>query len=442
MTQSSNLSQLDRLALLPAEEQEQILKSMTPAQRRALATSWKFRRRAKQDPCWDEDWDIWLYLAGRRVGKTASIVHAVNEAVWEGGKKYLCVAGRTRDDLRDILLYGKSGFANADTLERRPEIGKSPMELRWSNGAHAVCLSSEVPDSGRGGGYEIVFGDEVRSWTKKDHEGLTLYDNLSIAASEGTDVRIMLATSPGNNDLLKRIMSEPKTRVTTETTYDNRHNLAPGFIERMERLTVKGSRQHQREMQGMITDDVEGAFWNHEMIRKAVAMHTPENEEMDRIIVTIDPAGTGKKKSDYTGICVTGKTGDQAHILHSERMRADEPRAWAQRAFTLYKEYAANEIAAERNMGYDLVVSNIRSVVGDGVRVKELTATRGKDVRAEPVASLFAAGDRVSMRREFATLTNEMERFPKEHTYDDEIDAMVYGVTNLLIDGGMKSGVW
>ena len=431
---TEELDLLSRMALadLDGEITEEIALAI-------IEDSWPWTRRPAQEVRWDDPWSIWLYMAARRVGKTKAIVRAVNEAVWEHGVKRIGIGARTGDDLRRVLLFGPTGFANEDRRDRRPHVPKQRYELNWANGAHADCLSAEVPESGRGPGYELIVCDELAFWRRTDSEGNNLYDNMMIAASEGEKPRVIAATTPSALPLLKEIMNDPETRLTHEGMEANRANLPLGYIERMIRRYPKGTHRHRTEILGELVEDIEGALWAQHIIDAAriAAEDAPPLADMERVVVSVDPAASKVATSDFTATCVAGRLGDDAYVFRSRGVRKS-PEGWARDVRDAYEWAEADLVVAEVNNGGDMVESTLRAAGHADLPVKKIRASRGKEIRAEPVRALFGDEDnpsRVHFVGEFAELEDQMTTFPVANEHDDELDAMVYAVTELLLGG-------
>jgi phage terminase large subunit-like protein len=126
-------------------------------------------------------------------------------------------------------------------------------------------------------------------------------------------------------------------------------------------------------------------------------------------------------------------------------VKAARPDQWAARAVALYRRLGADALVAEVNQGGDMVAAVIREVDA-GVPVKEVRATRGKYLRAEPVAALYAQG-RVRHVGAFAELEDEMADFGLDGLSSgrspDRLDAMVWAVTALMLgEGGTPRVGW
>ena len=153
-----------------------------------------------------------------------------------------------------------------------------------------------------------------------------------------------------------------------------------------------------------------------------------------RIVVAIDPAVTSNADSDETGIIAAGLTADgHYYVLDDKSLRAS-PDTWARQAVNLYHDLKADKIIAETNNGGDMVISVIKQV-DMAVPVQKVTATRGKQLRAEPVSSLYEQG-RVHHVGYFEQLETQMcEWTPLSKESPDRLDALVWAITELNSGG-------
>ena len=437
-------SDFDILANLPEAERERIIGEWTPERIRMWRRAWVAHRRPTQSPMWDDPWLTWLYQAGRGTGKTRAGVEAVNEAAMGRGVKRIAICARSFDDLRRTLLYGPSGFASVGEQAMRPRILSRPFQLQWPSGAKADCLSADAPEQGRGPGYELILMDERAFYSRRDKTGATLADNLVMTAREGPSPRIIICTTPLPTPEMKAIIDDPGTRITRESTYDNAANLPLSVIRQWERRYPPGSRLHRQELLGEFVEDVEGALWSMDDLERA-RMNKPADisefaKTMERIIVAVDPAVSAHANSDYTAMVVAGRLGEDAYILDARHVKM-APTAWANMVIDAYERWEADAIIAEVNNGGDMVENTIRAASRSWPNVQQIRASRGKAVRAEPVAALYGVG-RVFHVEQFVDLEDEMRAFPVAAENDDLVDALSYAVTDLLVTEAATQGVW
>lgn len=186
-----------------------------------------------------------------------------------------------------------------------------------------------------------------------------------------------------------------------------------------------------------------GALWTRDMLdRNRRPSHALP--EFRRIIVAVDPAVTSHEKSDETGIIVAGLgTDDHAYIL-ADLSGTYAPAEWARRIIEAYHTYQADRVVAEVNQGGDLVAHTLRSFDA-AVSYKAVHASRGKIIRAEPVAALDADG-RIHHAGHFPQLEDQLCRFNPaiNGKSPDRVDARVWAITDLLLSQRPHNGprVW
>ena len=108
-----------------------------------------------------------------------------------------------------------------------------------------------------------------------------------------------------------------------------------------------------------------------------------------------------------------------------------------------YRDANADCLVAEVNQGGDLVVLVLKQI-DDAVPVRKVRATRGKWLRAEPVAALYAEG-RVSHVGRFDELEAQMLGFGADGLYQgrspDRLDALVWALTELMLESSGRPAV-
>jgi phage terminase large subunit-like protein len=166
---------------------------------------------------------------------------------------------------------------------------------------------------------------------------------------------------------------------------------------------------------------------------------------LTRIVVAVDPPAS--KRSGTCGIVAAGRAGSErdgvAYVLHDWTLSEVRPDQWAAAALRLYRRVEADALVAEVNQGGDMVAAVMREV-DPGVPVREVRATRGKWLRAEPVAALYAQG-RVKHVGAFPDLEDELCDFGPEGLTSgrspDRLDALVWALTALMLGDGTEPRV-
>jgi phage terminase large subunit-like protein len=372
----------------------------------------------------DGDWTYWLILAGRGYGKTRTCAETVRQWIGEG-RRYVNLIGATADDARDVMVQGESGILACCARGDRPEYKPSQRKLVWQNGAESLIFTADEPDRLRGKQHDALYCDEIAAWRYPES-----WDQAKFGLRLGNHPRAVIATTPRPTKLIRDLIADPATHVTRGRTQDNAANLAPAFLHAV--LTrYEGTRLGRQEIEGEILDDNPGALFKRADIDAGRIRTAPA---LTRIVVAIDPAVTSNEDSDETGIVVAGVDGlGETHIL-ADLSERNTPDGWARTAVKAYHDYSADRIIAEVNNGGDLVASVVRAV-DRNVSYKEVRASRGKMIRAEPVAALYEQ-HKVHHVGSFPMLEDQMcEWNPADASADspDRMDALVWGVTELVV---------
>lgn len=373
-----------------------------------------------------KEWELWLFLAGRGTGKTRTGSAFATRMALERPGSFGCVIAPTHNDLRRIVVDGESGLVR--TIDRRmvqltPEgrvWNQAASEIRFKNGSIIRTLAAEKPDRIRGENLEWVWADELAAWTRLDYA----WEQLEMATRIGTP-KFLVTTTPRPLPLLKAFVAQPGAVVSTASTFDN-PNLSERMRARMRRL-YEGTRLGRQELHGEILEEVVGALWTWDMIEQARLLAT-DLRQPGRTVVGVDPSG-GK---DEIGIVAAGLFGERGGVLADETMLGS-PLQWGQRAVATYERLKADRVVGERNFGGDMVESTIRAA-DPRVSYKDVSASKGKRQRAEPVAALFEKGW-VAMCGSFPELEHEMTNWVPDTGMPspNRLDAMVWALTELML---------
>jgi phage terminase large subunit-like protein len=394
-----------------------------------LEGGWRTIARANQLPP-EGDWAIWLLLAGRGFGKTRTLTEWVNDQVTLGRAKRIAIVAATASDARDVVVEGESGILACAPAWCQPTYQSTRRRLEWPNGAIAHTYSAEEPERLRGPQHDAAICDELGSW--KDP---SVWDMLMFGLRLGQHPRVVVATTPRPTRLVRQLLArEGKDVVVTRgSTYENRANLAPGFFQSIV-SRYEGTRLGRQEILAEVLTDTPGALWNLDIIDTARREHAPD---LTRVVVSIDPAVSSHEGSDETGIIVAGRD-DRGHGWVLEDLSGRyEPAGWARAAINAYYRHNADRIVAEVNQGGDLVENTLRTI-DPNVSFTAVHASRGKYVRAEPVASLYEQG-RVHHCGAFPELEDQMTAFVPDLDRakmgsPDRVDALVWGLTDLMVE--------
>jgi phage terminase large subunit-like protein len=429
----------------PAEARE-LAAALDPDELSFLLADWQVWARDDQLPPSTRDageaWRVWLILGGRGAGKTragAEWVRAralgITPLATEPASP-IALVGETIGDVRRVMIEGPSGLLAIHGAGERPRFEPSKQQLVWPNGSVAQMFSAEDPESLRGPQFAAAWCDEVAKWRAPERT----WDMLQFGLRIGSAPQVVATTTPRPVPLLKQLLADETTVVTRSATADNAANLAPTFMSEMMRRYA-GTALGRQELLGELIEDEAASLWRRDWIERARVARAPE---LTSVVVAVDPPVTATAASDACGIVVAGIGPDgRAYVVADRTLQGREPTQWARAAIAAYKDFMADRIVAETNQGGDLVVGVLRQVDA-AVPVRQVRATRGKWLRAEPVAALYAEG-RVAHVGVHEALEDQMCLFGADGLVrkrsPDRLDALVWALTDLMIDRGGRPGI-
>lgn len=376
------------------------------------------------------DWDIWLNLAGRGYGKTRVAVEDIWWYAFTHPKTICGVVCATNSDTRETAFEGESGFMECipeDIILKKGGnlIGftRKPLKIELINGSIIKGYSAEDPRRLRGPSFHRLWADELAAWQYEE-----AWDMAGFCLRLGNKAQAIVTTTPKPRTFIKKLIKDKTVLVTKGSTFENKDNLAPNVLKRF--LQKYGdTRLGRQELYAEILDDTEGALWTNEMLTRCIYKGDISKIDFERIAVAVDPAGSTNKTSDETGIVVVGCLLGHYYILEdaSEKYTPD---GWASKAVYLYHKYGANVIIGERNYGGDMVEHTLQTV-DRNLRIELVTASRGKFIRAEPIAALYEQ-NKVFHAKWFNELHDQMTTFvPGSKDSPDRLDALVWGMSYL-----------
>lgn len=415
----------ERIAALPSDLRAQALSKLTPAEADALLYDWRGFLARPEQLMPDGDWAIWLVLAGRGFGKTRTGAEAVREEVSLNRSERIGLIAETAADARDVMV---AELMRIFPKAERPVYKSSKRLVEFNNGAVAFTYNATEPDQLRGPQHDFLWHDELAKW----RYARETWDQAQFGLRLGQHPRQIVTTTPRPIELLKSIVagSEGKVHITRGRTMDNRANLAASFMERIQQRYA-GTRLGRQELEAEILGDLPGALWS---LSTLDAYRLREAPDMGRIVVAVDPAVTATEDSDEHGIVVAGISDDQRGVVLEDASTSGSPMEWAKRAVSLYRSWQADGIVVEVNQGGDMVAHTLRTV-DPNVKIIEVRASRGKHVRAEPIAALYEQG-RVAHVGSFPELEAQMTQMTvtgfEGDGSPDRVDALVWALSELF----------
>ena len=378
------------------------------------------------------DWTTWLLLGGRGAGKT----HA--GAAWVRGMalglapyteapvRRIALVGQTEHDVREVMIEGVSGLMALHRRCERPRWTPTRRRLEWSNGAVAYAFSAEDPESLRGPQFGAAWADELAKWRHAD----ATFDMLQFGLRLGDRPRQVITTTPRPIPLLKRLMKDKCTVLTRVRTQANAFNLSPAFLDAVV-ARYACTRLGRQEIDGEIIEDRADALWSRATLEAARVTQAPP---LRRVVVAVDPPASAGKGADACGLVAAGLSeAGLYYVIADDTASGLSPAGWAAKAIALWRRVSADALVVEVNQGGDMV----RAVIAEADRTVPVTAvraTRGKWLRAEPIAALYEQG-RVKHAGGFPALEDEMCDFGLDGLSSghspDRLDALVWALTAL-----------
>lgn len=400
-------------------------------------------------------WYLWLMMGGRGSGKTAHLTKYVHDHVHGPpclpnvpGGHWISIVAPTLGDAVTSVVEGPSGLRLFDPgikVLNRP----GGIIARWSNGCEAKLFGAHTPDDVErfraGGNRCLVAMEEFAAWRYLSEA----WEQIRYGLRSGPAPRAVASTTPRTKKLIKDLNKESKEPGSKIVIQHGKMDQNPHLnedVKRELRKDFEGTRMGRQELEGELLEDIEGALWNGEVIDKwRVAAKYAKELEFDLIVTAIDPAAS--EAGDEHGIITFGvkyswqEPGIPYPELSHGFVLADDslngsPNKWGKAAIRAYKTWEADRLVAEVNNGGDMVVNVIQGI-DETIPVVKVVATRGKAVRAEPVANLYEQG-RIHHAGMFPVLEDQMTTWDPIETDDswspDRMDALVWAATEAMLD--------
>jgi phage terminase large subunit-like protein len=412
-----------QLAKLPEAERRALLAGLSASELEQLQWYWPFWALADQLPP-EGDWRTFLLLGGRGSGKTRTASEAVRAGVESGERRQIGVIGPTADAVRRIQVEGPSGLLVCSPPWARANFEPSTRRVVWPSGAIAHLFSAEEPDRLRGPNLDMLWIDEMCSMPN----AAVLWDMammaLRIPGPLGHPPVAIITTTPKPSKLLRAIMEAPTTVTTRSKTSDNAGNLDAStlayYVDK-----YGGTRLGRQELDAELLQDTEGALWQQSLIDGSRVDAAPAS--LKRIVIGVDPSGGG---SASTGIVAVGSAANGQLYVVGDHSVKGSPETWGRAVCRAYHSHKANKVCVEKNFGGDMCISVLKSIEPN-LPITTVTASRGKQLRAEPIVSLYEQS-RVHHCGTFPLLEDEMVGWdPNGNPSPDRVDALVWACTEL-----------
>jgi len=380
------------------------------------------------------NWSNWLYIAGRGAGKTRTAAEWLALQAIRADKTRWAVVAPTFADARDTCLEGESGLiAVLNRYDELDQYNRSQGALTLKNGSRIKIFSGEEPERLRGPQHHGAWVDELAAFRYLQET----WDQLQFGLRLGQHPQVVVTTTPKPRGLLKELMTRTDNTVviTRGSTFDNAANLAPTALLEL-RARYEGTTLGKQELYGEMIDVVDGALFTRQQIDD-----NRSDKPIGRImstVVSVDPAVTNNDSSDETGIVVCASDDQGNGYVLADLTMKGRPDQWANATINAFDQWKCDCIVVEVNQGGDMVAQTLRTV-RSLLPIKEVRATKGKRLRAEPIAAMYEQG-RIHHLGTFPQLEDQMCTWvPDEGKSPDRLDAMVHGFT-YLTSRGMSQG--
>jgi len=421
-----------------------LIDSFTNVELAAIAYDWPLWARPSQlEP--KGNWIVWLLLAGRGWGKSATAAPAIVDKIQNQGLRSIGMAAQVEEKTHDVNVLG---LMEASPPWFKPTWNDGLSRLEWPNGAVAYAYTPEKPGNIRSKNLELAWISELQSWPRNTMD--EAYSNFEFATRIGKAQMIVDCTPKAGHPIIMQLLamseSDPVSYPATRgSMLHNYANLAPNALAKLV-AKYAGTAKGREEMHGLMASKAEGALFNREWfsIREPV--------RLVRTVIAIDPAVTDRAGNDSTGIIVAGRDVDGQAVVLEDRTGKHAPETWAEITIDEYFAKGCDLAIVETNKGGKLLTRNLRAAASlrgitvivvdkdwsprhvDGViHVREIYSRGEKADRAQPTATAYNAR-RVSHARPFPALEALLTTWePKPGVRSpDRMDALVSCVDELL----------
>lgn len=327
---------------------------------------------------------VHVWMTGRGYGKTRSAAEYVKKRMLEDPGHRVNIVAPTFGVGRNVCIEGESGVLAIMPPDRIANWSRSLGELYLKNGSQLKIFGAHSRDDAeaiRGSQSHTLWAEELATWR---HQQLA-WDMAMLANRLGANSRVVVTSTPKATPLIRKLFKMDNALIISGSTFENADNLAPSFLEHLVQ-SYQGTRLGQQELEGVLLDDVAGAMWTREMIRPCDPDAVPN---LVRIVVAVDPPGGHRIGFNAKcGIVAVGRSEDGLLYVLEDKSDFYTPEQWSRTATDMYDRLDADCIVVERNFGGAMVESVLKSS-GAHAKVKTVSASRGKSLRAEPVVNLY-----------------------------------------------------
>lgn len=215
------------------------------------------------------------------------------------------------------------------------------------------------------------------------------------------------------------------------TSLDNPYLSTEGLAEVARDMTALSYRQ---EILADESDETAGALWKRKTLEDGRVRAMPA---FTRLVIGVDPPG-GATECGIVAVGVAlcscrGARELHGFVIEDASMRGG-PDEWSRTVADVYRDRQANLVVAEKNYGGDMVRYTL-GTADKRMPYKDVQATRGKAVRAEPIAALYEQG-RIHHIGKFDPLEDELCNWLPGigMSSPNRLDALVWALTEVYTE--------
>ena len=251
-------------------------------------------------PPLEQDYLVWMMLAGRGAGKTRSAAEAMWWWAWTTPGARCLVLAPTSNDVKFTCFEGQSGLLNVIPQELIVDYNKQDHQIKLINGSIIRGISADSYERLRGPQWHYAWCDELAAFNYLQDA----WDMMMFGLRLGEAPRVIVTTTPKPKDLILELVGREDEDVIVDraSTYENAANLAPSFQKQLE--SYKGSKLYLQEVLGEIVDLEDGKVVSRDMFKL-----WPANKAFPKfefIIQSYDCAFSEKTYNDPTAMTTWG----------------------------------------------------------------------------------------------------------------------------------------
>ena len=214
-------------------------------------------------PPLEQDYTVWMMLAGRGAGKTRSAAEGLWWWSWMTPGARSLVLAPTSNDIKFTCFEGESGLLNVIPQSLIADYNKMDHQIKLVNGSLIRGISADAYERLRGPQWHFAWCDELAAFQYLQDA----WDMMMFGLRLGAQPRVIVTTTPKPKDLILELLGREGDDVVVDraSTHDNMANLAPSFAKQLEQY--RGTKLWEQEVLGQIVDLEDGKVVDRSMFK-------------------------------------------------------------------------------------------------------------------------------------------------------------------------------